>query len=119
MGEYGVRRGAEPMIERRALQLGSSAWAVVGFLVGLVAVRDATGTGRFVLIAACIAGPAAALLASLSLASHRDRFAGALLLASVVTPTVFAWVLNVPVLLIGLALLIAPALVNDPRVPRT
>ena len=107
------------MIERRVLQMGSAAWAVIGFSVGLVAVRDAAGTGRFVLIAACIAGPGAALLASLSLASHRDRLAGVLLLASVITPTVFAWVLNVPALLIGLSLLIAPTLVNDARVTRT
>jgi hypothetical protein len=107
------------MIERRAIQVGSAVWAVVGFSVGLVAVRDATGTGKYLVIAACIAGPTAALLASVSVASHHDRLAGALLLASVVTPTVFAWVLNVPALLIGLALLVAPAVVSDNRIPRT
>ena len=107
------------MIERRAVQVGATVWAVVGFSVGFVAVRDATSTGRFLVLAAWIVGPAAALLASVSVANHRDRLAGALLLTSVVTPTVFAWVLNVPALLIGIALLLAPAVVSDHRVPRT
>jgi hypothetical protein len=108
------------MIERRVLRVGSLVWAVVGLSVGLVALRSANNDARFVLLAACIAGPAAALLASVSLANRRDHWAGALLLVSVVTPTVFAWVLNVPALLVGLALLTAPVfVVSDRRIPRT
>jgi hypothetical protein len=114
-----MSRKEPQMIERRAVQAGAAVWAVVGFSVGFVALRDATSTGRFLVLAAWIVGPAAALLASVSVANHRDRLAGALLLTSVVTPTVFAWVLNVPALLIGLALLIAPAVVSDHRIPRT
>lgn len=108
------------MIERRVLRVGSLVWAVVGLSVGLVAFRSANGDARVVFLAACIVGPVASLLACVSLASRRDRLAGALLLVSVVTPTVFAWVLNVPALFVGLALLADPAfVVSDRRILRT
>jgi hypothetical protein len=46
---------------------------------------------------------------------HRDRAAGVLLLVSALTPTYFAYVLNVPALVVGLYLLIAPRRASRPR----
>ena len=57
-----------------------------------------------------VAFPLAAVLASIALARGRNRTAGLMLLLSVGTPTYFAYVLNVPALLVGLALLLAPDL---------
>jgi hypothetical protein len=59
---------------------------------------------------ASVAFPLAAVLASIALARHRNRTAGLMLLLSVGTPTYFAYVLNVPALLVGLALVLAPDL---------
>ena len=103
------------MIGRRVLRVGSLAWAVVGLSVGLAALRTATADARLLFLTACIVGPAAAALAAASLENHRDRLAGLLLLVSVVTPTVFAWILNVPALIVGLGLLVAPSVVVGDR----
>jgi uncharacterized membrane protein YeaQ/YmgE (transglycosylase-associated protein family) len=105
------------MIERRVLLVGSLVWAVVGLSVGLGALRSTETDARFVVLAACVVGSVAALLASVSFAKRRDRLAGGLLLVSVITPTVFAWILNVPALLVGLAVLTSPVfVVRDRRI---
>jgi hypothetical protein len=57
---------------------------------------------------ASVAFPLAAALAYVALVRRRARAAGLLLLVSVLTPTYFAWVLNVPALLVGSALLLSP-----------
>jgi hypothetical protein len=107
------------VIERHVLRRASLVWAVVGLSFGLVALRSANDDARLIVASACVTGPLAAVLASVSLANRRDRLAGVLLIASVVTPTVFAWVFNVPALLIGLVLLTAPVfVVSDGSRPR-
>ncbi len=65
--------------------------------------------------AASILGPLAAVAASWLVGGRRDRCAGALLLVSVFTPTYFFAVLNLPALVVGIALLAAPdkVLSND------
>ena len=50
----------------------------------------------------------AAVAAAGSLGRHHDRLAGALLLVSALTPTYFAAIVNVPALVLGLVLLVAP-----------
>ncbi|MEP7115550.1 MAG: hypothetical protein ABI862_19960 [Ilumatobacteraceae bacterium] len=101
------------MISRRVLQAGAYGWAVVGFVVGLVMLHSVNADARLLFLSACVVGPLAAGAASTALSRHHDRLAGALLLLSVVTPTVFAWAMNVPALLVGLALTVAPRLVVD------
>jgi hypothetical protein len=97
------------MIDRRSLRRGALVWSVVGLAIALSAVSHVNPDARLLVAAASIALPAAAALAAVALAAHRDRAAGLLLLISVATPTYFAWVLNVPALFVGLALLLAPA----------
>ena len=73
--------------------------------------------------AASIVGPLAAAAGSWLAGRGRGRWAGALLLVSVLTPTYFFAVLNVPALVVGIALLAAPdkVLSNElgPASPRT
>lgn len=98
------------MTARRAwLQAGAIAWAVVGFGVASVFVAGA-GPGTPILVwVATVAFPACAVLAAVALGAGHTRHAGALLVLSAATPTFFAWPLNVPALLAGLALLCWPA----------
>jgi len=58
--------------------------------------------------AASILGPFAAVAASWLMGRRRGRAAGAALLVSVFTPTYFFAVLNVPALVVGIALLATP-----------
>jgi len=105
------------MVERRLLHLGILAWAVVGLAVAVPSLTRVSPDARLVIGFASVAFPACAVLASMALTHGRDRLAGALLLVSVATPTYFAWVVNVPALLIGLALLVVPSLLvqGSPR----
>jgi hypothetical protein len=102
------------MSRRRALQAGALAWAAVGAAVALPAVATANADARVIVGIASTLGPLAAAAASIFLLQRRDTIAGLLLLLSVATPVYFAWVLGLPALLAGLALLIAPqATVGD------
>jgi hypothetical protein len=96
------------VVDRRVLQIGAIVWAVMGFVVAISAIGDVNSDARLLVIVASIAFPAAAVLAAFALNSHRERVAGLLLLISVATPTYFAYVVNLPALLVGLALLVAP-----------
>jgi hypothetical protein len=51
-----------------------------------------------------------ALCAAVMLRRQHDRLAGLLLVASAATPTYFAYALNVPALVVGLALLASPCI---------
>jgi hypothetical protein len=53
--------------------------------------------------------------AALALRRRADRLAGVLLMLSVATPTYFAYVLNLPALMIGLALAAMPSLTLGDR----
>jgi hypothetical protein len=99
------------MNRRRAVQIGMLTWALVGAVLALTAVGNVNADARAFVGAASVVGPLAAVAASRMIGRHADRPAGALLLVSVLTPTYFAYVLNLPALLVGLVLLAAPRVV--------
>jgi hypothetical protein len=103
------------MITRRALTVYAIVWAVLGFVIGLTALPSVNADAVLLFAAACAVGSGAAMFAALALRSLRDRLAGLLLVISVVTPAVFAWPLNLMALLVGLAVVIAPAKVIADR----
>ena len=103
------------MTRRRAIELGAVVWAVVGLIVGLRVLQSVNADARVLVLLACVVGSGSALLASVWLPVHRDRLAGALLAASAVSPTVFAWAMNVPAVLVGAALVTAPTWVLSER----
>jgi hypothetical protein len=99
----------EAAVDRRVvLQTGALVWAVVGAAIALPALATIDDGALLLVGAASILGPVAAVLASWLIGRHRGREAGALLLASVFTPTYFFVVLNLPALVLGIALLAVP-----------
>ncbi len=94
---------------RQALIIGSIVWAIVGAVVALTALPDVNADARWFVGAASVLFPAAAAGAALALRREALRLAGVLLLISVATPTYFAWPLNLPALLAGLGLVLAPS----------
>lgn len=96
------------MDRRRVLQLGAIVWAVIGASVALVSLGGVNADARLLVGVFSVVGPLAAVGAARLLARGADRAAGALLLVSVLTPTYFAYVLNLPALVVGLALVVAP-----------
>ena len=103
------------MTVRQVLQGGSLVWAAVGAVIALGSLGQVNADARFLVGVASIAGPLCAVAASRLLAVGADRWAGGLLVLSVVTPTYFAFVVNLPALVVGLALLIAPRYVLPRR----
>jgi hypothetical protein len=100
---------------RHVLIGGSLAWAVVGAVVALSQVSQSTADARFLVAVASVLFPAAAGAAGLALHRGALRWAGLLLLASVATPTYMAYALNLPALVVGAGLVIAPkAFVRTP-----
>ncbi|HEY3831883.1 MAG TPA: hypothetical protein VGO03_06295 [Acidimicrobiia bacterium] len=89
------------MSVRRAIEVGSIVWAVVALSFGLATLGSYNADARLLVIAASVVAAGSAVLASVSLAHHRDRVAGALLIVSVVAPTSFAYLLNLPALVVG------------------
>lgn len=107
------------MTRRQAVQVGAFVWAVVGAAVAIPQIASANSDARLLVGVASVLGPAAAVGAAMLLGRGggrgRGRWAGALLLVSVATPTYFAWMLNVPALIAGLVLLLAPSAVLTGR----
>jgi len=93
---------------RRVLIIGSVVWAVIGGLVALSQMSQANADARWLVGAASVVFPAAALAGAMALHRGATRWAGALLLVSVATPTYMAYPLNLPALGAGLWLLVAP-----------
>lgn len=90
-------------------------WAVVGALVAFSGFSDVNTDARLFVGLASGLGPVAAIAGGVAVGRRLDRWAGVLLIVSVITPTYFAWVLNIPALLVGPILLIAPRFaVGDP-----
>lgn len=102
---------------RQTLSIGSAVWAAIGAAVALSQVGAANPDARWLVGAASVVFPAAAVLAALAVRRGALRVAGALLVVSVATPTYMAYPLNLPALVVGLALLMSPAAVL--RVPST
>ena len=96
------------MDRRRVLQIGTLVWAAIGASVALTSLGNVNTDARLLVGAFSVAGPLAAVGAARLLGRGADRVAGALLLLSVLTPTYFVYVLNLPALLLGLALVVAP-----------
>jgi hypothetical protein len=94
---------------RRIVEIGSLAWAAIGASVALAALPSVNDDAIVLVGVASVVFPLCALGAALALRDRRDRLAGLLLLASVATPTYFAYALNLPALAVGLALLAAPS----------
>jgi len=105
------------VIDRRVLQIGAIVWAVMGFVLAISAFGEVNSDARLPVGVASIAFPAAAVLAAFALNSYRERAAGLLFLISVATPTYFAYVVNLPALVVGLALLVAPKISVRSRPP--
>jgi hypothetical protein len=101
------------VLDRQVVRLGAIAWASAGVVFGVASIRSVNTDARALVIAASAIGPGAAFMASRALDQRRNRHAGWLLLLSVLTPTFFAWVLNVPALAVGLLLVVAPQVVTD------
>jgi hypothetical protein len=99
------------MNRRRVMQVGAATWAVIALAVALPSVAMASTDARVLVGAASVLGPLAAATAAVVLRRGGDRWAGALLLVSVVTPTYFVWVVNLPALVAGVVLVVAPAVV--------
>ena len=99
------------MIEKRAVQIGATAWAMVAFTVASVSLPNVSTDALVVVGTASVLLPLAAFLAALAAGQDRLRVAGALLVLSAATPTYFAWVLNIPALLAGVGLLAAPEII--------
>ena len=98
------------MVDGRVLQIGAIVWAVVGFVLAIVGFGEVNRDARLLVGVASVAFPAAAVVASFALRAHRERIAGLLLLISVVTPTYFAYIVNLPALVVGLSLLSTPTI---------
>jgi hypothetical protein len=101
------------MLDRQMVRLGAIAWAAAGFAVGIASLSSINADALPLVLAACLIGPGAAVMASRAIDRRHNRRAGWFLLVSVLTPTFFAWVLNVPALLVGLLLMLAPQVVSD------
>lgn len=90
-------------------------WAVGGGAIALTALFTVIGDAPVILYIASVAFPLAAVGAAVAVRSGRDRVAGLLLLASVATPTYFAYIVNVPALIAGIVLLAWPAAILGTR----
>ena len=99
------------MTRRAVLQAGALVWAVVGAAIALPALATMNDGAVLVVGAATIVGPLAAVASAWLMGRRSGRWAGALLLLSVLTPTYFFAALNLPALFAGLALLAAPGTV--------
>lgn len=99
------------MVEKRAVQIGATVWAMVAFMVAAASLADVGTDAVMVVGVASVVLPLSALLAAVAAAHDRARVAGALLVLSATTPTYFVWVLNIPALFVGVALLAAPRVI--------
>jgi hypothetical protein len=96
------------MTMRHAIQVGAFGWAAVGATVALGSLGSVNADARAIVGIVSVLGPLSALLATTAFAHRHDRLGGLLLLVSAATPTYFAWILNVPALLLGLVLALTP-----------
>ena len=96
------------MTRRRVLRVGTLVWAVLGAVVALASLQSVEDA-RLLVGAASILGPLHAVWAERRLSRHADRSAGLLLAVSaVLTPTYFAYIINLPALVVGLVLVATP-----------
>jgi hypothetical protein len=94
------------------VHIGALVWASAGFAIAIASLNAVNADARLIVVLATTLGPLAAIGSAVQLARRADRSAGMLLLASLITPTYFAWVVSVPALLVGLWLVLAPGGLN-------
>jgi hypothetical protein len=93
---------------RRVLQVGTLVWVVAGGAVALSSLGNVNDDARQAVGVASVAGPLLGAWAALLMGRLADRSAGVvLMLSAVLTPTYFAYVLNLPALLVGAVLAVA------------
>ncbi|MEZ5237776.1 MAG: hypothetical protein R2716_02060 [Microthrixaceae bacterium] len=100
---------------RRAIEIGSLCWAVLGAAVAVASLPAVNGDARMGVGVASVLFPLCAVGAAVALAKGHARSAGVLLVASAATPTYFAYFLNLPALLVGVLLVAVPAVVQARR----
>jgi hypothetical protein len=94
------------VIHRQRIAIGSVVWAVTGAIVALASLPSVNPDARWLVAAASLAFPTAALFAGVIARRGASlRWSGVLLLISTGTPTYFFWVINLPAFAAGLALL--------------
>lgn len=97
------------MDRRQAARTVTIAWAAVGGAIAIAALRDVNSDARALVGVATLLGIVTAVAASAALTHRRERVAGGLLVVSaLVTPTFFAYALNLAPLLIGIVLIATP-----------
>ena len=97
------------MTRRGSCRIGALVWAVLGAAVALNSLGDVNDDARLLIGVASVVGPLLAAWAAPQLSRRADRSAGLLLVASaVLTPTYFAYAFNLPALVVGLVLAVAP-----------
>jgi peptidoglycan/LPS O-acetylase OafA/YrhL len=110
-----VGRQEVEMDRRRVAVLASAAWSVVGAVIAFASLPQTNTDARVFVGVASVLGPVAGFVAAVALVHRRQRVAGALLVVSaIVTPTYFAYALNVVPLLGGTVLSIAPRVLERP-----
>lgn len=93
---------------RQVLQAGTWVWVVAGATVALGSLGDVNDDARLLVGVASVVGPLLGAGAAVQLGRHADRSAGVLLLISaLLTPTYFAYVMNIPALVVGVMLTLA------------
>jgi len=103
------------MTKRRGLlEVAALTWAAVAAGGAFGAMLTIDRSSVLLLSVIALVGPIAAMIASQLLGRGADRAAGALLLVSLLTPSYFSWVVSLPALAIGAALVAAPRLIVDP-----
>lgn len=90
------------------MQIGATAWAVVGFAIALPSLASVDSGARVVVGVASVVFPLCAVSAGMAAARGNLRAAGVLLLLSVATPTYFVWPVNLVPLVVGVALVLTP-----------
>lgn len=96
------------MSRRQVLQAGTLVWVVAGAAVALGSLGDVNDNARLLVGLASAVGPLLGVGAAVQLGRHADRSAGVLLVVSaLLTPTYFAYAINVPALVVGVVLAVA------------
>lgn len=88
------------------IAVGAVVWAIVGFAIAMSALSDVNRDARVLVTTFSIACPVSAVGAARLIHKGHLCWAGLLLVISVATPTYFAFALNIPALVVGLALIV-------------
>jgi hypothetical protein len=108
MSEHSMPQPKTKPSHERFIVVGAVVWAIVGSVIAIATLaqsnvnRDARALVTVVSVVCSLCAAGAAWL----MHNGKPRKAGPLLVISAATPTYFAWILNIPALVVGLALLV-------------